>query len=360
MKSHSIAAFSPPRSMMIRTKATQSPAIAVSPISSQHSRQNCTASASACAQLPAATPPSAKTVNATGARSLASKSCASITSRKRRTRRVPNSVHTTRQPFSSLKTPSSTHPALCNDLKILASNRCNCFFVNIFKSSSIQMVYTRKNSAARPLFSIPSATIPRAKTPHVATTFELARAPFQFYAWIPIPIRKEARVAHLHFQLIRWQLLAVIDTRWEFCPAILVVPAGRITATHLAALRQGTVSGIARPRAWRWRSPRRAGHSSSAQRFFERLQTPAAFIPGYVVPQRSRALHQLARAGQSGQTDPRRHFLPLAIALARVISCTQFANTEPVTAAAGWGCWIPWEKFDQQLNEKNFSHLKPL
>jgi hypothetical protein len=105
----------------------------------------------------------------------------------------------------------------------------------------------------------------------------------------------------------------------------------------------------------------RTGRKSAFRRFFERFWIPAVLIPGHIPRDgmHGESITALARACQAGHADPREHFISLESAVPRVISCVQFANTEPVESSAGWGCWIPWERFGQQIKERAPAKLDP-
>jgi len=214
--------------------------------------------------------------------------------------------------------------------------------------------------------------------------FETGDASFHFYAWYPCPADAKGRgnggcerdCEHLSVRLVRWQLIAVVDARWKFCPAFDIVDgsAGVSRARHVTALIGRAMSGMAQPQLWRlgrhlWSSPtlrraldrcslrvqplRQKKQKSAAGDFFDRLRMPASLIPGHLGRDRrhARTVIALAHACQAGRADPREHFLPLESAVARLTDCVQFANTEPVASPAGWGCWIPWERFGLELKE---------
>jgi len=216
------------------------------------------------------------------------------------------------------------------------------------------------------------------------TVFEADDGQFNFYAWIPWPTGGDRCSDEFGVRLGCWKLLAVVDARWEFCPAFDIV-AHDSDASHggnLAALIGRTMQEIAQPSLWRlgrraWGSKvvrgalnlgshgaqviRQAGQKSAVQKFFERLWVAAALIPGHLDRDRVRAKNvtALAHECRAGRADPREHFIPLESAVARVTGCVQFANTEPVESAAGWGCWIPWERFGLQLKEQPPAKLDP-
>ena len=170
------------------------------------------------------------------------------------------------------------------------------------------------------------------------SVFELATRPFHFYAWIPCADAGDPCGDRFGVRLLRWRLLAVVDARWEFCPAFEIVasPPGQSCSRAIAAFIGRVMHEIARPQLWRldqraWKSPtlRRALHlcsqpslplprakvKSAAQRFSDRLQTPAALIPGFVgsAGLRAKTFSALARACQAGHTDPAPPFPPASV-----------------------------------------------
>src|ERR1700693_806054 len=58
------------------------------------------------------------------------------------------------------------------------------------------------------------------------TIFEADDGQFNFYAWIPWPTGGDRCSDRFGVRLGRWQLLAVVDARWEFCPAFDIVARG--------------------------------------------------------------------------------------------------------------------------------------
>jgi hypothetical protein len=216
------------------------------------------------------------------------------------------------------------------------------------------------------------------------TIFEADDGQFNFYAWIPWPTGGDRCSDRFGVRLGCWQLLVVVDARWEFCPAfdIVVRGFGPSHGGNLAALIGRTMREIAQPALWRlgqraWAAKvvrdglklgsHRAqpvwqtGQKSAGQKFFNRLWVPAALIPGHLGRDcgRTEDITTIAHACQGGRADPREYFISLESAIPRVTGCVQFANTEPVESAAGWGCWIPWERFGLQLKEQPTAKLDP-
>lgn len=216
------------------------------------------------------------------------------------------------------------------------------------------------------------------------TIFETGESGFSFYAWIPWPFGGDPCSDRFGLRLVRWQLLAVVDARWEFCPAFDIVArdVGPSQGRGTVALIGRIMHEIAQPALWRlgrkaWSSKivrgalkfgsqpaRRMSHvgkKCAFRKFFERFWIPAELIPGHISRDGIHAQNvtALARACQAGHADPREHFISLESIVPRVIGCVQFANTEPVESSSGWGCWIPWERFGQQMKERPPGKLDP-
>lgn len=215
------------------------------------------------------------------------------------------------------------------------------------------------------------------------TIFEADDGTFNFYAWIPWPFGGDKCSDKFGVKLGRWQLLAVVDARWEFCPHYHVVARNLSSyrGEDAMALLGDTMFSEGRPEVWRlergsWESNIvrdalalsgaqvvHAWHSkqkSAVERFFDRLWTPLALMPGHAGRDRDR-FHQLtqhALACQDGRRDPREDFLSLDSALPRVEAAVQFVNGEPIESRT-WGRWIPQERYAAQLGEQPLPQLDP-
>lgn len=210
---------------------------------------------------------------------------------------------------------------------------------------------------------------------------------FNFYAWIPWPFGGDKCSDKFGVKLGRWQLLAVVDARWEFCCAFDVVARNLSSyrAEDAGALLGRTMAEVCVPEVWRlergsWESKFvrealdlcrvpvvNAWHSkqkNAVERFFDRFWTPASLIPGHIGRDRGRFKDatDLALACQDGRRDPREHFLPLSggtdSAIPRVIAAIKFVNGEPIESKA-WGSWVPQERFEAQLREDGRQQLDP-
>lgn len=209
------------------------------------------------------------------------------------------------------------------------------------------------------------------------TIFEADDGTLNFYAWIPWPFGGDKCSDKFGVRLGRWQLLAVVDARWEMCVAFDIVARDRSSyrGEDSAALIGRTMLEVGKPELWRlergsWESKsvrgaldlcqqrvQNAWHSkqkSAVERFFDRLWTPASLIPGHVGRDQARAkqMTELALACQDGRHDPRKHFISLDDATSRVIGAIQFINSEPIESRSGWGRWIPQERFESQMSEQ--------
>lgn len=219
------------------------------------------------------------------------------------------------------------------------------------------------------------------------TIMEADDGTFNCYAWIPWPHGGDKCSDKFGVKLGRWQLLAAVDARWEFCCAFDVVARNLSSyrGEDSGALLGRTMAEVCVPEIWRlergsWESDFvrsaldlcqvpvvNAWHSkqkNAVERFFDRFWTPASLIPGHVGRDRGRykQVSDLAMACQDGRRDPRQHFLPLAgdssAMLPRVIKAVQFVNSEPVESKS-WGSWIPQERFEAQIQEDNRTRLDP-
>lgn len=207
--------------------------------------------------------------------------------------------------------------------------------------------------------------------------FETDDGTLNFYAYIPWPFGGDPCSEKFGVKLGRWQFLPAVDVHSEMCVAFDVVArqAGSYRAEDSRAIIGRTMFEIEAPAMWRlergaWESHLvrdalklcnvpvfNAWHSkqkSAIERFFDRVWTPASLIPGHVGRDRDRykQITNLALACQQGRRDPRDHFLSLAEALPKLVKAVEFANTEPVHSHSGWGSWLPQERWQQHVTER--------
>lgn len=215
------------------------------------------------------------------------------------------------------------------------------------------------------------------------TILEADDGTFNFYAYIPWPFGGDKCSDKFGVKLGRWQLLAAVDARWEFCCSFDVVARnlGSYRGEDSGALIGRTMSEVCVPELWRmergsWESAFvrdaldlckvtyvNAWHSkqkSAVERFFDRFWTPASLIQGHVGRDRGRykQVQDLALSCQDGRRDPCEQFLSLTEAMPRVIGAVQFVNSEPIESKT-WGTWVPQERFEAQVLADGHSKLDP-